>query len=231
MYELLASNLQSPTYSITIGGGGNGGSAINATLTNGNPGGSGGFSAVGSIIGFNSNSNILFNFGAAGTNTTSIGGTSYASLVTGSLSGGNAAAGGNGVTTGVTAASVGTTSSYLWATGGAGAPGYAATVARVGAVGGAVVNGDFSSTIVAGGLAGSAGGTGGDGNPATAFELFIGGTGGGSGGHNGTVTAGSGGNGGTPSGGGGGGAGNLSLNASGAGGNGARGQIIIVEFL
>ncbi len=231
MYEVLASNLQSGSYAITIGAGGIGGIAINAVTTNGNPGAVGGLTSVGVIICLNSNRNIQFNSGSGGTTSSGSAGLGYCQLVTGTYS--TTTANGGVGTPGTPAASAdGKSDIYQWATGGAGGAGYTSGVARIGAIGGNIMNGDWGTILVAGGLAGAnTGAIAGNGNSPNPFELFIGGTGGGSGGHDGVVAAGTGGNGAAPAGGGGGGAGNLSSNPSGAGGDGGRGQVIIVEFL
>jgi hypothetical protein len=215
-----ASLLTSAPYTITIGTGGAGGAAVSTATTNGNPGVDGTPSSVGSVI---IALGGLHGLGGTTTGNSTTGSGYY--IDTGILTVSSTANGLTGAGTSVAAAYFG------WATTGAGGAGYVGTVPHVGGVGGAIVQGDLTTVMVAGGLAGSsAGGDGGNGNSPVGQPLTIGGTGGGSGGHDGTITAGKGGNGAVPGGGGGGGAGNLSTNASGAGGSGADGQILIIEY-
>ena len=236
-FDVLHSNLQSASYSVTIGAGGNGGLSINAINTDGNVGNVGGLSSVGVIVGPNAST-----AGGTGgtTSTPGLGGNGFASLVSGTSFSRTTGQIVNSLTLGVGSGGYGGPNvtglpglsfNFASGTGGGSGSNYTSTSPLTGGAGGSVLAGDNSTVLIAGGTGGAnTGANGGNGNPAIAFELLIGGTGGGGGGMNGTVTAGSGGNGGIPSGGGGGGAGNLNSNPSGAGGNGARGQIIICEF-
>lgn len=226
IYDILASNLQLSSYTVTVGAGANGGLSINATTTNGNPGSQGGVSSVGVI-------RVPLPAVLVGGGT---GGASGAATAGNGVSYNNSLAASNYQATGGAGAAgqgnAGVSTNLIWATGGGSGVGYTTTTARTGNAGGSILNGDGSTVLVAGGLGGAnTGALAGNGNIPGTFEVIIGGTGGGGGGHDATTIAGSGGNGAVPGGGGGGGAGNLSLNASGAGGNGANGQIIIVEFL
>jgi len=122
---------------------------------------------------------------------------------------------------------------FAFSTSGGGGSGADAVTARQAGSGGAVVF--VSTTIVAASAGGIEGGTigGALGTSITTPNegLYYGGTGGGGGGGQSIgASAGAGGNGGTPGGGGGGGGGSISLTTSGAGGNGARGEVIIIEF-
>ncbi len=226
-YVILSSNLQSSSYTVTIGSGGTGGTGGTGASHAGSPGG---ISSLGVIKG-SSNSAGGGTGGINGTPPGGFGNPTYfgssnsnnfgwsvqggSGSSTGTLSGSSNAAGGN----------------FCSATGGGGGIGYTTTTAGIGGAGGNIFSGDGTTVLVAGGLAGAnTGATAGNGNSPGAFEIIIGGTGGGGGGHNNLTTAGSGGNGATPGGGGGGGAGNLTGNASGSGGNGGDGQIIVVEF-
>lgn len=216
-----ASFLTASPYTITIGTGGTGGIAINAVTTNGNPGGTGNPTSVGTAIiapgGLG---------GAGGTSAGAAGGTGsgylmYSATVPAISSGG----GGN-----ATLGNPGTSTVYGWATGGGAGCGYTTTTARTGNAGGSITDGG-GNILVAGGLAGdNAGNVGGNGNAPGTQSTFVGATGGGGGGHDAALVAGTGGNGAQPGGGGGGGAGNLSSNPSGAGGNGGDGKVIIIEY-
>ncbi len=227
--KTFASLLTGGPYTVTIGTGGSGGASINAINTNGNPGNPGLVTSIGTIIYAKGGTG-----GTGGSGANALGGTSTNIRIFGVGSTGSV----DTVNTGVASNNTSTPNSittyntlYTNATGGGAGSGYVSASPGLGGAAPSILDGN-GGTLVAGGLAGSnSGGTGGDGNaPSGLAVMSVGATGGGGGGHNGTVTAGNGGNGAIPSGGGGGGAGNLSSNASGKGGDGAKGQVIIIEY-
>lgn len=219
---------------VTIAGTVTGAAAQTVDNTNGN-----GLSAT-SIGATTFGNNIQSPSGGAvggGTTTTSGGGSSanqgfgVAIASTGISSGVN---GTNAAPTGPSGVLV----SFPTGTAGGSGSGADSVTIRQASAGGAKVKLDGTTTLLAGGTGGIEGGTigGGTGNDApaasTAAGIIMGGTGGGGGGgQSAGGVAGNGGNGGVPGAGGGGGGGSLNGTNSGAGGNGARGQIIVIEFL
>lgn len=221
--RVLASSLTGSPYTVTIGNGGAGGASVNAVLSNGNPGVSGGTTSVGNLI--------VATGGSPGqpgatSPTTSQTTTSYnlfnaTSGISGGGVGSTAVAGGNGSSS---------TNPYKPSSGGGGGAGFVTVTGLAGGNGGGIDD-LAGNVLVAGGAGGSTAGTNGStGNAPVAQDLTIGGTGGGGGGCDGVSVSGSGGNGAVPGGGGGGGAGALSSTPSGAGGNGGAGMVIIVEY-
>lgn len=216
------------TETVTIGGTSNGGAAQAGDLTDGNNGAAINQSAFGNMLGY------LPTAPASGGTTTSAANGQAGRLITpyqsanAGISGGglgNNTAGGN--------ASV-VAGSYFSGTGGGGGGGYDLVVERAGGTGATFFKFDASTTLIAGGTAGTESGTinGGNGNvPLSTGGMITGGTGGGGGGGpKAGTTVGNGGNGAIPGGGGGGGSGGISgTSSSGAGGTGARGRIIVIE--
>lgn len=219
---------------VTVGAGGNGAPAITVDNTNGSEGSLGGVSSVGNLTCPQSqgrgSGGISPSVGSAGV------GTGYnQTLNLPSLSSGITANGGGGTSTGgQTGASTGslTVYNFMPAGAGGGSGGNSSTPQQAGN-GGAILN-QNGSTLVSGGVGGIQSGTiaGGNGNTGLSTNgFYTGGTGGGGGGGGTTGAAGAGGNGAVPGGGGGGGGGSVNGQNSGAGGAGAKGRVVIFEFL
>jgi hypothetical protein len=227
------------TETVTIGGTSNGGSAQTVDDTNGNPGNAANVSTFGNITTY-----VSASVPGGGTTTNAAGGLGSGLgttfwLISAGPAGPNTNGGtgrniaGSSSITGMVEASSGGGTSPLGGASGGGGGGADSVTERSGAAGQGFTN-RTGTVITAGGTAGleSTIINGGDGNPmATTGGLYSGGTGGGGGGgQKSGVVAGNGGTGGIPCGSGGGGGGSLNGTNSGAGGNGARGQIIVIEF-
>lgn len=256
VYNILSEFINS-SETITVGAGGNGGSAQASINSNGNPGSTGGLSTFGANIGVDF-TNAATGGGAGGTATIAAGGNAVWSNITWSsfflygtssnattLFGGTS---GNGTNTGGGTAlgSPSTSSVNAVIPGGSGGGGAGADsiTIRSGGVGGQIfrlgstANSNqqaLTTPYIVGGTGGTESGTinGGDGNPATntlSGRVTGGSGGGGGGGQSVGSVSGKGGNGGIPCGAGGGGGGSIDGTSSGAGGNGARGEVWVYEF-
>jgi hypothetical protein len=225
--EFVAAAL-SATVTVTVGIGANGGTAITADNTNGNPSTfpSSGISSFGSYTA-NTATGVA---GAGGTTTSATGGTA---IVNYSLLGGNAigssGTGGNGNTAGPSAGGT-LTLAQASAAGGGGGGGAAAssTTNQFGSAGG------YRSSTILGSTTPASGGQGtGSTAPGNGLDTTYsgwGGMGGGGGGYRTALAGQAGGAGGWPAGGGGGGSGSDNGFASGAGGKGGNGAVIVMTF-
>lgn len=234
-----SANLTLSSYTITVGAGSAGGTAITTDDTNGNNSAAGGDSSFGSLV-------VAKGGGIATGGTPTIGNAALGGLASDcvpirgpfSLTGANG--GGSQVAAAATAGFSGFTGIAAGAGGGGGGGIDASNNARNGGSGGAIF--DASNTQTNGGTGGSTTGVrnGENGtdvannilldiNNTTAASMGTAGGGGAAGDNAGTIAGGNGGNGGKCAGGGGGGASTNGAN-SGAGGNGGDGLVFVVEY-
>lgn len=229
------------TESVVVGDGGLGGAAQASADTDGNPGNPGGISSFGSIemgpdsqIGGGGGTVSGGDQGGQGTGWLMGGAIPFQPSFSG---GGTLMAGAPGLNIG---SDSGTTSgaAYICPTGAGGGGGADSLSPYDGGKAGDYnsLGGSASVVLVPGGSGGSESGTvdGGNGVDAatiTSGAIWFAGTGGGGGaGQSAGPAAGNGGNGGIPGGPGGGGGGSLNGTDSGAGGNGARGEVVVIEY-
>jgi len=228
------------TAPVVIAAGGAGGVAQTVDNTDGNAGATP--AATTSFLGLDGSPLGFIIAGTAGTNGVAAGGVTgpftlnwYTSPYLGSLS-----AGAGNLTAGTNAGSLGINTGaaywrYYFGGPGGGGGGADAVTERAGGAGSAVYS--SNSNLLLAGAAGGLESTGingaaGAANTATLVGTPSGGLGGGGGGGQSVgAAAGDGGDGGIPGGGGGGGGGSLNGTNSGAGGSGARGEIVIIEYL
>lgn len=211
-------SLLGATEAVTIGATPVGGVGVSAVSTSGNPGTGSSNTNFGSILSAPSGNN-----GAGGLTTTTSGGVARTQFMSSSLSQG--AAGGQSLTAGGAAGSVGTGT----APGAGGGGGSVSNIAAVSPGGGG------GSTGILPNVAGTAGtASGGNGGPggSQVGKRVVGGAGGGGGGGNGTGNGGTGGKGGFPGGGGGGGGGVQGVGfTSGTGGDGGDAYVLVITRL
>ena len=234
--QISSSRLQrfmfTPSFLITVGGKGIGGTAITVDNTNGNAGSAGGISDIASKIttvgqsASNAGQGGTVTGGVSGGTTTNYSFNGWPATTTYAVQGGRASS--------ISATPTSVNAFYNVTTGGGGGGGInTANVERSGGSGNGISRAIDATVLLAGGLTATPGNNGGNGNSSlVTAELFVfGSTGGGGGGASKTANAGAGGNGAWPGGGGGGGGASLNGFNSGRGGDGGDGGVIIIEYL